>query len=293
MFKASPIKVRRVRFEYPDDIRALWNPPKPELSQMVNAASLLMPYLEPYLVNSVRAAIPQLPTDEHKQEAKGYIGQEANHHRQHRRFNDLLLAQGYAAVRENEQKMQSDYQAFKEQRDQRFHLAYAAGFETMALAIGHMLFKHRGWFFKDADPAVSALVLWHFVEELEHKNSAFVVYQSMYGQGVRGYLYRVYATLYCVFQAVGRTAQAYLHLRRIDRAQGKPMSRWRGKLAALKILCWSAPTLLHGLLPWHKPADFKDPEWVSKWIELYDSQGDELALLDTAKIDHPHPVPAT
>ena len=40
-----------------------------------------------------------------------------------------------------------------------FRLAYAAGFETMALAIGHMLVRHRTFFFADADPSVSSLVL--------------------------------------------------------------------------------------------------------------------------------------
>ena len=37
-----------------------WNAARPEFSQVVNSASLAMPYLEPYLIRSMRAARAQL-----------------------------------------------------------------------------------------------------------------------------------------------------------------------------------------------------------------------------------------
>jgi hypothetical protein len=51
-----------------------------------------------------------------------------------------------------------------------------------------MLVRHRAFFFRDADPSVSSLVLWHFVEEVEHKRAAFGVYRAVFGPmaGVRG-----------------------------------------------------------------------------------------------------------
>lgn len=278
------IVVRRIQFEYPDSLSAHWHPQRPELSQLINACSLLMPYLEPYLIESVREAIPQLPSEALQRDARGYIGQEANHFRQHRRFNDLILQQGYAELAAYERTLQADYDRFRAQRDLRFRLGYAAGFETMALAIGHMLVAHREFFFGDADPAVSSLVLWHFVEELEHKNAAFDVYQACFGASLRGYLYRAWSFLFAVGHTVGRSAQAYMALRRIDQRRGLPGSRLRGWFTVARIACWATPRLLHGLLPWHRPRAVPDPVWVDQWLALYDRDQGGVALLDTRRL---------
>src|SRR5690349_1418702 len=88
------ILVRRISFSYPDDLKAHWHPGKPEWSQIVNASSLLMPYLEPYLIEAIRDAIPKITDEKLAEEARGYMGQEAHHYKQHRRFNELLLAEG-------------------------------------------------------------------------------------------------------------------------------------------------------------------------------------------------------
>ena len=48
--------VRRMRFPYPEGLKGWWNPARPEFSHVVNAASLGMPYLEPYLIETMRKA---------------------------------------------------------------------------------------------------------------------------------------------------------------------------------------------------------------------------------------------
>lgn len=284
--KSEPrdIKVRRIQFEYPDDISAQWHPDKPEWSHVVNAASLLMPYLEPFLIDSVREALPHIEDPELAREARAYMGQEANHFRQHRRFNELIIAQGYSALRDYEAQLQADYDRFRK-RSLRFKLGYTAGFETMALALGHMLVKHRRFFFQDADPAVSSLVLWHFVEELEHKTSAYYVYQHLFGRSLSGYLYRVYAIFATIAHSMGRSRQAYLQLAKIDGLDKSPRSRWRSRWLMLRIFAWSLPKILHGALPWHRPERVADPAWVRQWAALYDEDAGGVALLDTTRIN--------
>ncbi len=277
--ETTPLTVRRVQFEYPGDLKAHWHPQRPEWSQLVNASSLLMPYLEPYLIASVRAALPLIKDPAVAEEARGYIGQEANHFRQHRRFNDLLLQQGYEALRGYEQQLERDYARFNREHDLQFHLGYAAGFETMALAVGHMLIKHRRVLFEGADPTVSSLVLWHFVEELEHKTAAYNVYQAIYGGSVSGYAYRVWALAGTAVHTLGRTAQAFMQLQRIDgRARHSRLATW-GLVA--RIAVWTLPKLLHGALPWHQPAQVKNPRWMDRWLALYAENPLHIAPLDT------------
>lgn len=250
---------------------------------MVNAGSLLMPYLEPYLIEAIREAIPRITDENLATEARGYMGQEAHHYKQHRRFNDLLLApgRGYEELREHEASLKEDYVRFRRERDLDFHLAYAAGFETMALAIGHMLINGRRYYFRDADPAVSSLVLWHFVEELEHKHAAFDVYQHVvgrYGLRVRGLIFAMHHTL-------SRTRRAYKLLLQKDGRWGTWRTRLELKLVLARIFVATAPWILESLLPWHQPSRFADPEWANDWVRLYDIDDQRLTMLDTRHID--------
>ena len=80
----------KIRFEYPDDLAAHWNPARPEWSQVVNACSLLMPYLEPFLIDAIREATKRIDDPGLLAEAKAYMGQEAHHYKQHRRFIRVL-----------------------------------------------------------------------------------------------------------------------------------------------------------------------------------------------------------
>lgn len=281
--KHHGILIRRIQFEYPDDLPVHWHPDKLEWSQVVNACSLLMPYLEPFLIDSVRQAQPLMEDPALQEEAKAYIGQEANHYRQHRNFNEIVINQGYEELRQYEQLLTEDYERFRK-RDLRFRLAYTAGFETMALAIGHMLVNHRRFFFEGADPAVSSLVLWHFVEELEHKTSAFYIYQYLYGGSVTGYLYRAYRLITTIGHTVGRSRQAFRQIMRIDGLHRDRRSWWRSRWLMLRISLWVLPKLLHGALPWHRPERINDPRWVKEWSALYDSDAGGVALLDTNRI---------
>ena len=273
------ILVRRVQFEFPEHLAAHWHPARPEWSQVVNAASLLMPYLEPFLIDAVREAIPQLRDPTLAQEARGYVGQEAHHFRQHRRFNDHLIALGYAGIREHEAQLTRDYEELSRE-PLAFRLAYAAGFETMALAMGHYLIRDRVHLFAGADPAVTSLVLWHFVEELEHKHAAFEVYQAVagpYGLRVRGLAYAMWHTL-------SRTREAYRALLRQDGLWGTWLTRLRLKLVMLRLFAYVTPWILEALSPWHDPARFSDPAWARDWIRLYAAGEPGLLRLDTSRI---------
>lgn len=277
--KRAPLRVRKLQFAYPDDLEAHWNPRRPEWSQVVNASSLLMPYLEPFLIDAVREALPHLDDPALRDEAKAYLGQEAHHYKQHRRFNELLLTRGYERLREYEATVAADYAALRG-RSLAFRLGYAAGFETMALAIGHMLVRHRTFFFQDADPSVSSLVLWHFVEEVEHKRAAFDVFQAVVGS----YPARLRGLAYAAWHTLRRTRAAYVLLLREDGLWG----RWRTRLALkglmIRIAAACGPRMLESLLPWHEPNHIPDPAWIQEWVALHERGEEGLTRLDTRRM---------
>jgi hypothetical protein len=97
--------VRKMPFEFSDDINPHWNKDKPEWSHMVNGASLVMPYLEPYMIRTLKKAYNKIDSDKLKADVKLFIGQEAQHYQQHRKFNDMLINNGYSELEKIEEQM--------------------------------------------------------------------------------------------------------------------------------------------------------------------------------------------
>jgi predicted metal-dependent hydrolase len=184
-------------------------------------------------------------------------------------------------LRQYEALLEADYERYRREKNLDFHLAYAAGFETMALAIGHMLINGREHFFRGADPAVSSLVLWHFVEELEHKHAAFDVYQNVVGR----YGMRIYGLVFAMYHTLSRTQRAYAMLLKADGLWGKLRTRIAIKRELWRILKDITPWILESLSPWHDPSHFEDPEWAKDWVRVWDSGDPRLIRLNTMAID--------
>jgi predicted metal-dependent hydrolase len=280
--------IRKMAFRFPN--AAHWNAKRPEFSQVVNAASLAMPYLEPYLIRTMAKVRPQIGDAALVRELNAYIAQETTHHRQHRAFNDKVAACGYDSVAPFEAQLARDYKGFGEKRSLMFNLAYAEGFESMALAIGHMLVEDRVYLFGDANPAVASLVLWHFVEEIEHKEAAFDVFHAAGGT----YAWRLYGLAFATAHIFLRTGQGYRALLKEDGLWRNWRSRLRLALLLGRIFRKLTPKLLRILAPSYHPRSVADPAWVKAWWVLYgdmpQEMGAELGQLDTTQLDKPEPA---
>ena len=149
-------------------------------------ASLAMPYLEPFLIENLRDAGKLIQDKEVLKEARGFMGQEAQHYQTHRRYNELLKASGYPELAEVEEAMQRSYDKLRK-RTLTYRLAYTCGFETMTLGVTQWLVRDRTKLFGGSDTRVASFILWHFVQEAEHKRVAFDCYQDIAGN----YLQRV------------------------------------------------------------------------------------------------------
>lgn len=254
------VRQRTVRFEYPDDLRAGWHRTMPEFACAANAVSLMMPYVEPYVVRAMRQALPRLD-GELADEARGYIAQEAQHHAQHRRFNDIVAAQvpGTGVV---EAVLRRTFSWLWRTRSERFHLAYAAASEAVAYGAARWVERHHGELFRDADPTVASLYLWHLAEEVEHKNVAYDVYDELYSSRwpLAGAMV-VSMLVLAVFAFVGTTV-GLVHERRLFH----PVAIFRLMRWALGFVFGELPNMAASLLPGHHPSDFTDPSWFAIYL---------------------------
>ena len=65
-------------------------------SHFFNGVSLTMPYLEPFLVKTMREAAGHLSQPELLEDIRAFNGQEASHYKCHRQLNNLLQKTVYA-----------------------------------------------------------------------------------------------------------------------------------------------------------------------------------------------------
>ena len=274
---SQELVVRKMPFEFPEDIDPHWNRGKPEWSHMVSGASLAMPFLEPYLIRTMRKALEKIESEELKKEVKLYMAQEGQHFQQHRRFNDILIDQGYTELLDVEAQMKKEFAEFDQKRSLKFNLAYACGFESMALGIGHWLVRDREYLFGGSDTRVASLILWHFIEEVEHKNVAFDAYQAVYGN----YFYRVFGTIYATAHVVKFSRRAYQAMLKRDGLWGSLRSRWSLLKIITRFFVNMIPPLLSACIPGHHPSQVKDPQWYQDWIATYGQDEDSVVVLDT------------
>jgi predicted metal-dependent hydrolase len=185
----SEIVVRKVRFEFPDELDDVFPGTDAIDETYLVAFSLTMPYLEPYLIRTYRAVGDRITDPSLAADVERFIAQEAQHFQNHRRVNQMIKSQLGPDVAERldviEDRLDGDYRRFNEQRSDRFNLVYAEGFEAMTCAMAMTFFERAangkglgsdGHFGKWQE-----LWAWHAAEEIEHRTVAFGVYEHLEG----------------------------------------------------------------------------------------------------------------
>jgi hypothetical protein len=247
------IPVRRVEFRFPKQIDPQVVPGSPFLSSLVVAGSLLLPYLEPYLIRTMKTARPHVKSHSLQRELASFSAQEGQHYRQHAHFNRALTLRDRTEVEALEAELDADYRRFTSKRSLRFNLAYAEGFEAFTSAIARFMFEAD--MFEGLRSDVSELLRWHFAEEIEHRTVAFDAYQHVYP----GYFYRVAISLFAQWHLVRFLIRASRALRRSEHAVVAPRASASESGGALDRRVLSAtlrvllPATLATYLPGYTP----------------------------------------
>jgi len=260
---------------------------------MVNGASLVMPYLEPFLIRTMREALPQVDDPAVAGSGRAFNTQEQHHYQAHRRYNELLKRSRYPQLAAIETDMAASY-ARLGKRDLRRRLAYTAGFEAMTLGVTRWLVDHRRRLFGGADRRVASFILWHFVEESEHKCVAHDVWHALHGPDRGGvWLARAVGVLHGSLDVMWYSMRGYRAILKADGRWWSLPSRLRLFVRLMSFVRHVAPYLFRALLPGHDPRHERDPQWVEDWIAGHAATAgvDAVPLVDTASADLPVPFP--
>jgi predicted metal-dependent hydrolase len=185
----ADITVRSMRFSFEGlDL----DRPDAELAQIMPSLglSMTMPYLEPYLIRTMKVALKQIDDPQLAQDVRNFSQQEGHHFRNHAELNKQIRACFDEATADRlrgiEADLEADYQRFSRSKSLRFNAAYAEGFEAMTCSLA-LASAEYGAFGDDAMMPGGDLWAWHMAEEIEHRTVAFNVFEHLVGS----YPYRI------------------------------------------------------------------------------------------------------
>ena len=272
----ADVKFRRIDFQFSDDIPFHFNPRNIGVSNFINAAAFVAPALERYFIMVIRDAMPQLSAPL-RREADVFCRQEAQHAKHHLAHQALLLRK-YPQLEDTRKKVQACYTKLLEEESVEFNLAYTASIELFFGPATRFFVEQRERLFGAGDRRIAAFMLWHFVEEFEHRNCAIDVYNALVGS----HMYRVrnfWTTLRHLRDVFELAAEG------LDACVPSAQPDFPGMMAGLVA---GAPkvslarllfSLACTLLPYHNPDKLREPEWMTRWF-ADEAMGKDMRLVD-------------
>src|SRR5262245_19188174 len=175
----TDIVVRRVSFDFPDNLDDVFPGDDIVAECYLAAFSLTMPALEPYLIRTYRAVADQITDPALAADVQAFIQQEAQHYKNHAKVNKVIHAQlgdeVSAKLQAIEDQLDAAYRECNRKKSTKFNVVYAEGFEAMTCAMVVTMFRNRR---EKPDEAgrfgqFQQLFAWHAAEEFEHRTVAF------------------------------------------------------------------------------------------------------------------------
>lgn len=222
--------------------------------------SMTLPYLEPYLIRTMREALKNTSDTAVAEEVKQFIGQEAQHYKQHSILNDILreLSPEMQGIQKIEERLEADYQYFTKNKSLKFNLAYAEGFEAATCAFGRNLIEFDSLkHLKSIEGSdIFKLFQWHMLEEVEHRTVTFNIYKHLYDDyfyrliiGTYGQ-YHFFKYMFLFSNYIAKNSPQAL-------AQGKPLKLQAALLNSFGNIIPLLGKLLATYTPWYNPGKLK------------------------------------
>lgn len=169
------IRARRMAFDMDEPMRTYCFQDNSLISTFFYALSCLFPEGERFFIHSVRHYRDQVTDPLLKEQIRGFIGQEAHHGHSHEGMNDKLEGMGFPISR-IVTRLEKRVKFLKTLSPQR-QLALTVAMEHFTATLAEQVLENPDYY-SDIDPTMRKMLIWHAVEEIEHKAVAFDVYRQ-------------------------------------------------------------------------------------------------------------------
>jgi hypothetical protein len=249
------------------------------------------------IVAAVQEAKPLITDPEVADEAMAFLRQEAQHSSSHRK-HVMALIKRYPGLQQTLDEALAGFDRLTATTPLQFRLAYVADLEATFTPSFKLMLDNEHTLFRPGDDRVASLFLWHFVEEVEHRSSALVIFDAVVGKPWYRLrvLPRVVKHLLGVIEVIANGVNAHVPLedRHVDARTLLPAfgitQSLRSKLTFRTARTGSAvPAAFAGVpvkeklvagtrvllsqTPFHDPAHEPLPEFADRWFDRYDRGG--------------------
>ncbi len=175
------VRTRRISFSYPQGaLDKHYVDGDLIMSHIVAVLSATFPAGEDFFVRSVRHYNDEITDPELKEQVRGFVGQEVTHGREHRELNDRLQEMGYP-TRKIDRFVKWSFADADKRVPAKMRLAYTAALEHYTATLAETLLTKPEAQALLGDTEVRSVLLWHALEESEHKAVAFDVFRHVGG----------------------------------------------------------------------------------------------------------------
>lgn len=172
----EPVVRKNLNFKL-DEIPRFWFGGDPFKTRMFDALSLTFPDGERYFIESVRLFRDKIKDPELKLRVADFIHQEAQHGIAHDKMNQVMRDQGMP-VDQFLQVLKKIFKLELKNRSPQYNIAMTAAAEHLTALMAETFYSHKKTL-TEAHPYVRALLAWHAIEEMEHRDVAFDVMQQV------------------------------------------------------------------------------------------------------------------
>jgi hypothetical protein len=249
------------------------------MSHVLAVLSGVFPDGEDYFVRSVTAAKDRIRDPGLASDVDGFIGQESMHGREHRALNDRLGERGYPMA--GISRYVRTITALRERiQGEKANLGFTAALEHYTATLAETLLGDPEARAQIGHPGVRYLLMWHALEESEHKAVAFDVYKAVGGTERMRVITMWITHMTFVLETGIWTA---ISLARDEYARSHPMqvakSVWK-----LRSSPFASPRPVRQLFQYHQrgfhPNDRDTKDMIATWRErLFGSEGTLTDLL--------------
>ncbi|MHB8438116.1 MAG: metal-dependent hydrolase [Acidimicrobiales bacterium] len=290
------LKVRSPSFQIDGTVPFQWQPKNPSFGLFGNAFTFLAIAFERYIVSSMRLAEGRFTDATVAEEADVFVRQEAQHAKAHRAHAKAMMSR-YPGLEATYAAVNTAYDRLLDTKEVEFHLAYIACLEASFTPLFKLVLDNRRWLFEGSDQRVGTMLLWHFVEEIEHRSSALAIhlhvtpdrlYRVRIAPRVFIHVTRLYKTVLAGFEEHVPLEERLISTKVLS-PTGLLASEWRARRhaagevgtypsmlervqpSALRTMLWRE---WRSQMPRHDPTHEPLPPWVECWHSAYDGGAD-------------------
>ncbi len=259
------ISIRAINPQFDKTSSRYWFDENPYATHMIHALSFLFPPGEEMFVKSVLYYRDQIKDPQLRKAIKAFAGQESLHSKSHQDFNNWIASKVPEADVYCEAIAKDIHRNYArlEKSKPIANLAVTVALEHIT-AIMAATFLRRPEILEKIDPEVRSLLIWHSIEEIEHKNVAFDVYQAVGGT----YWLRVYALIMSTLILSGKTAWYQFRLLANDGGLWNVRAAWQSfsQLFGMQGFVTSLlKTYFHYFKPSFHPSQHQDQHLIEEW----------------------------